>query len=237
MPPPADTARSQHHRLPGAIRRPGVWLSSRFTRRYRDGLALLGAHGLPVSHAAPANGVGVGPRRRPSSCDGGGRSQGTRGTGRQSFGPAMGRATTWGARGLPKFPAGPPASPVAERQRGSARECPRGRAAPESCSPSPLRHAHRPPRQRERRWPGGKSTGHAPRLRAASGPMAPPCRPRRHLLSASASRAGLRKRCAHWADMPGTKRAASRVGRAARGPRRPQARLRLNNLTKPLKGL
>jgi putative transposase len=78
-------------------------------------------------------------------------------------------------------------------------------------------HSHRPTRQQERRRQGLKAAGQAQRFRSAYGPLAHPCRPRRHLLSAS--RAELRKRVARWADMTGTERAAYRVGRS--GERHP----------------
>jgi putative transposase len=69
-------------------------------------------------------------------------------------------------------------------------------------------HSQRPTRQRERRMQGLKSAGHAQRLLSASGPMVQPCRPRRHLWSASAYRAERRNRCERWAAITGSKRAA-----------------------------
>ena len=57
------------------------------------------------------------------------------------------------------------------------------------------------------------SAGHAKRLLLAYGPMTQHCRPRRPLLSASDYRQEMRKRCESWAEVTGTERAASRVGR------------------------
>jgi putative transposase len=68
--------------------------------------------------------------------------------------------------------------------------------------------SHRPTRQRERRMQGFKSPGHAQRVLSAYGPLAQHCRPRRHLLSASAYRHEMRHRFERWADITGTARAA-----------------------------
>ena len=68
-------------------------------------------------------------------------------------------------------------------------------------------HSHRPPRQRERRMQGLKSAGRAQRFLSAYGPIAQHFRPRRHLLSASESRAEMRHRFESWAAMTGTERA------------------------------
>jgi transposase-like protein len=48
----ANTGRYRNHRFPGAIIRHRVWLSSRFTLRYRDVEELLFERGITVSHAA-----------------------------------------------------------------------------------------------------------------------------------------------------------------------------------------
>jgi putative transposase len=66
----------------------------------------------------------------------------------------------------------------------------------------------RPPRQRARRWQGCNSPGHAQRVLAAYGLMAPPFRPRRHRLSACASRQTRSPRFERWAEITGTERAA-----------------------------
>jgi putative transposase len=69
-------------------------------------------------------------------------------------------------------------------------------------------HSHRPRRQRERRMQGFKSPGHAQRFLSAYGPMAQHCRPRRHLLSASAYRHEMSHRFERWAAITGTERVA-----------------------------
>jgi transposase-like protein len=59
-------------------------------------------------------------------------------------------------------------------------------------------NSHQPTRQRERRMQGFKSPGHAQRFLSAYGPIAQHFRPRRHLLSASAYRQEMRRRCDSW---------------------------------------
>jgi putative transposase len=66
-----------------------------------------------------------------------------------------------------------------------------------------------PTRQRERRMQGFKSQGQAQRFLSAYGPMAQPCRPRRHRLSASAYRQERRHRCDTWPDLTNLPTAAS----------------------------
>ena len=77
-------------------------------------------------------------------------------------------------------------------------------------------NSHRPTRQREYRMQGFTSAGHAQRFLSAYGPIAHHFRPRRHLLSASAYRQEMRKRCASWAARTGTQRAAYRAGRTGK---------------------
>jgi putative transposase len=60
---------------------------------------------------------------------------------------------------------------------------------------------------------GCTSPGHAQRFLSAYGAIAQHFRPRRHLLSASDYRQEMRQRFASWAEMAGTKRAASWVRR------------------------
>ena len=90
-----------------------------------------------------------------------------------------------------------------------------------------------PPRLRACRRQGCTSPGPAPRLLSADGPLAQPCRPRRHLRSASAYRHERSNQGASWGVMTGTERAASRGGRTGEGTCSPAESLRLNNLTKP----
>jgi len=50
MVPPAETARSKHHRFPGAMISHSVWLSYRFSLRDRDVEAMLVARGIVVTY-------------------------------------------------------------------------------------------------------------------------------------------------------------------------------------------
>jgi putative transposase len=74
-------------------------------------------------------------------------------------------------------------------------------------------HSHRPTRQREHRMQGCTSAGHAQRCLSAYGPMAQHVRPRRHRVSAAESRPAMHNRVERWADITGTKRAASALDR------------------------
>ena len=64
-------------------------------------------------------------------------------------------------------------------------------------------NSHQPTRQRERRMQGFKSPGHAQRVLSAYGPIAQHVRPRRHLLSALASREEMIQRFQSWQAMTG----------------------------------
>ena len=64
-------------------------------------------------------------------------------------------------------------------------------------------NAHQPTRERERRVRRFKDPGHAQRFRAAYGPIANHCRPRRHRLTAEAYRATSAERCATWRAVTG----------------------------------
>ncbi len=65
-------------------------------------------------------------------------------------------------------------------------------------------HAHQPTRERERRMRRGTSPGHAQRFRAASGPSAGHCRPRRHRRTAAAYRQTSAARFQTWHAVTGT---------------------------------
>jgi putative transposase len=69
-------------------------------------------------------------------------------------------------------------------------------------------NSHRPTRQREYHMQGCKSPGHAQRFLSAYGPTAQHFRPKRHQLSASKYRQEMQNRCASWAEVTGTERAA-----------------------------
>ena len=82
-------------------------------------------------------------------------------------------------------------------------------------------NSHRPTRQREYRMQGFKSAGHAQRFLAAYGPMAQHFRPRRYLWSAAEYRQEMKNRFESWADITGTKRAASASSRRTLPPESP----------------
>jgi putative transposase len=65
-------------------------------------------------------------------------------------------------------------------------------------------HAHQPTRARARRMRRCTSPGHAQRCRAASGPSAGHCRPRRHRRTAAAYRATRAERFQTWHEVTGT---------------------------------
>jgi putative transposase len=69
-------------------------------------------------------------------------------------------------------------------------------------------NSHQPTRQRERRMHRFKSPGQAQRFLSASGPIAPHCRPRRHLLSAPDYRHEMGQRFQMWGEITGTVMAA-----------------------------
>jgi putative transposase len=52
MTPPANTERYKHHRFPGEIISPWVWLYYRFTLSYRDVQELLFECGIDVTYEA-----------------------------------------------------------------------------------------------------------------------------------------------------------------------------------------
>ncbi len=65
-------------------------------------------------------------------------------------------------------------------------------------------NSHQPTRERERRMRRFKSPGHAQRFLAAYGPIASHCRPRRHRLTAAASRQTRTERFASWRAVSGS---------------------------------
>jgi len=79
--------------------------------------------------------------------------------------------------------------------------------------------SHQPTRQRARRRQGCQSPGHAPRVLAADGPMAPHVRPRRQRVAASASRQEMPPRFQRWGELTGTGVAASEQLRSKASPR------------------
>jgi DDE domain len=69
-------------------------------------------------------------------------------------------------------------------------------------------NSHQPTRQREQRMQRFKSSGHAQPFLSAYGPIAQHFRPRRHLLSAPASRQEMAQRFQVWGEITGTEMAA-----------------------------
>jgi putative transposase len=65
-------------------------------------------------------------------------------------------------------------------------------------------NSHQPTRQRERRMPGFKAPGHAPRFLSAYGPIAQHFRPRRPRFPASEYRQEMAHRFQMWREMTGT---------------------------------
>jgi putative transposase len=243
MTAPATHERSTPHRLPGDIISRGVWLSYRFTLRYRDVQERLCARGLIVSHDAIRTwgrkcGQGDAKQLRhrcPRPGDQGhsdeglltmhgkrhylwravdqdatGRARRVQSRRHQQAGKKVFRTLLKGCQDLPRV-----ISPAQLKSYGAAKRESLPRVAPRQRRYRNDRgeHCHRPTRQREYHMQGCKSPGHAPRFLSAAGPMAPHCRPRRHLWSASAYRQAMRKRCARWAEITGTKRAAEGRGR------------------------
>jgi putative transposase len=69
-------------------------------------------------------------------------------------------------------------------------------------------NSHQPTRQRERRMPWFKSSGHAQRFLAAYGAMASHFRPRRHLFPAREYRRQMTQRFQTWREITGSTMAA-----------------------------
>jgi putative transposase len=238
MTPPAAPARYKHHRFPGEIMSHGVWLSERFPLRYRDGQALLGERGIDVPHEAlrqwgltfgQAYATQLKPRwprpgatwqlaegfltingQRHSWWRAGDQDDNVRDILGQSW--RNKHAATQFVRTLLKGWQDVPRVMIPEKLKssGAAKRAslPGGEHRQSRSLNNRCENSHRPTRQREYRMQGFQSPGHAPRFVSAYGPSAPHCRPRRHLLSASVSRAEMRQRCESWAAMTGTERAA-----------------------------
>ena len=238
MTPPAAPERYKNHRFPGEIISHGVWLSSRFPLSYRDVEELLCERGIDVTHEAIRPwGLKCGQdyanrlkHRRAHPGDKWHLDEVfvTINGKRHSLWRAVdqddnvldilvqSRRNTHAAKqffrkllkGLPFVPRGIITDKL--KSYGAAkREILPGVAHRQSRSlNNRCEHSHRPTRQRESRMQGFQSAGHAQRFLSASGPIAQHFRPRRHLLSATESRAEMQNRFASWAEIPGTKWAA-----------------------------
>jgi putative transposase len=238
MPPPAAPARYKNHRFPGEIISHGGWLSSRFPLSYHAVQELLGARGIDVTHEALCPwgrqwGQDDAPqlkrRRAPPGAKGpldavcltshGQRHSWWRAVDQDDHVLAILVQSRRNQQAAKKFlrqwlkegqdvprviiPEKLKSYGAAKRESFPGGEPRQSRSLHHRCE-----HSQRPTRQRARRMQGCKSAGQAQRLLSASGPMAPPCRPRRHLLSASAYRAERRNRCERWAAITGSKRVA-----------------------------
>jgi putative transposase len=266
MTPPADPERDKNHRFPGESMSHGVGLSDRFPLSSRDVQALLCERGIDVTHEASRQWclqcgqayANQRKRRRPRTGDtwhvdaaflssNGQRHDRWRAVDHDEHVlDILGqrRCNTQAAKqcfrtlltGCQDVPRGIMTDTL--QRDGAAKRARRpGVAHRQSRSlNNRCENSHRPTRQRERRLQGCTSPGHAQRLLSAYGPMAQPCRPRRHGLSAAAYREEMRSRGERWAAVTGTERAASRVGGPGRGTRLPDARCSLNNVTKPAGG-
>jgi putative transposase len=238
MPPHADPERDKNHRVPADILRHGGWLADRFTLSSRDVEELLLERGLPVSHEAvrpwcrqfghdDANRLR---RRRPQPGDPwhldevfltlqGARHALWRAVAQAANGLAIlvqSRRNQQAAKqcvrkllkGLQYVPRG--ILTAKRKSYGAAKRerLPGGAQRQSRYLKNRCENSHQPTRHREHRRQGGKAAGHAPRFLSAYGPMAHHFRPRRPLRSAPEYRTELRQRCASWAEIPGTQRAA-----------------------------
>jgi putative transposase len=238
MTPPAEPARSKHHRFPGAVIRHGVWLSDRFPRSDRDVQELLCERGIDGTHEAlrpwclqcghdDAHQL---QRRRPRTGDqwhvaevglplNGQRHALWRAVDHDdhvldSLVPSR-RPTQAAKQCLRKLRKGLTSVPRVimtdklKSDGAAQRESVPGVAQRQSRSlTTRCAFSQRPTRHRERRMPELQSAGPAQRFVAVYGPIAQHCWPRRHVLSAAAYRAERKNRCERWAERTGTERTA-----------------------------
>jgi putative transposase len=243
MTPPAAPERYKNHRFPGKIINQGVWLYDRFQLSYRDVQEIVCERGITVTHEAlrqwcrkfGQDYVNQLQHRRAQPGDKWplaavlltihgerhyfGRAvdqddnvldilvQSHRNT--QAAKPFF-RKLLKGLQDVPRglIPDKLKSYGAAKRESLPGVEHPQSRYLTNRCE-----NSHRPTRQRAYRMQGCKSPGHVQRFLSAYGPIAPHFRPRRHLLSASAYRDEMKKRFQNGAEVPGTERAAERVGR------------------------
>jgi putative transposase len=243
MTPPADPARDQNHRFPGAIISHGVWLSDRYPRSDRDVQELLFERGIDVTHEAIrqwclkfgqdyANQL---KRRRAQPGDkwhldevfltiNGKRHYLWRAIDQDDHVLdilVQSRRNKHAAkkffRKLLKGLTSVPRVIITDQLKsyGAAKReiLPGVEHRQSRYLNNRCEHSHRPTRQREYRMQGFKSAGHAQRFLSAYGPIAQHFRPRRHVLSALEYREEIRSRFGSWAEGTGTERAAERVSR------------------------
>lgn len=248
MTPPADPERYKHHHFPGEIISHGVWLSYRFPLSYRDMQELLCECGIDVTHEAIRQWRRTFGQDYANQLQRQRAQPGDQWHLDEVFVTINGkRHSLWRAvdqddnvldilvqsrrnkhaakkffRKLLKGLQYVPRVIITDKLKsyGTAkRALLPGVAHRQSRSLNTrCENSHRPTRQREYRMQGFQSVGHAQRFLSAYGPIAHHFRPRRHLLSASDYRQEMRQRCASWAAITGTKRAAQASGRRTLPP-------------------
>ena len=238
MTPPADPERYKNHRFPGEIISHGVWLYYRFPLSYRDVQELLCERGIDVTHEAVRpwclkcgqDDAHQLKRRRAQPGDkwhldevfltiNGQRHDLWRAVDQEDnvldilvqsrrnkhAAKKFFRTLLTGLQYVPRVVMTDKRKSYggAKRERLPGVEHRQKRSLNNRCE-----HAHRPTRQRKYRMQGCKSPGHAQRFLSAYGPIAHHFRPRRHVLSAAHYRQEMRHRCASWAEVTSTERAA-----------------------------
>jgi putative transposase len=242
MTPPADPERYKHHRFPGEIINHGVWLYYRFPLNDRDMQELLCERGIDVTHEAirqwcrkfgqdyadqlkrrraqPGDTwhldevlLTIHGERHSLWCavDQDDNVLDIRVQSRRNKHAAKKflRMLLKGLQDVPRviITEKLKSDGAAKRELLPGVEHRQSRSLNNRCEQS-----HRPTRQREHRMQGLKSAGHAQRFLSAYGPIAHHFRPRRHRLSASADREEMHNRFESWAEITGTKQAASASG-------------------------
>ena len=243
MTPPADPERYKNHRFPGEIISHGVWLSSRFPLSSRDVQALLCERGTDVTHEAIRQwclkfGQDYAKQLKHRRAQPGDKwhldevfvtihgkrhylwraveqddnvldilvqSRRNKQAAKKFFRKLL--------KGLQYVPCviitdKLKSYSAAQREILPGVEHRQSRYLTNRCE-----NSHRPTRQRAYRMQGFKSAGHAQRFLSASGPIAQHFCPRRPRLSALEYRKEMRQRFESWAEITGTKRAASRASR------------------------
>jgi hypothetical protein len=107
MTPPADPNRDKHHRFPGDILSPGVWLYERFPLRSRDVQELLLGAGATSPLKRSGKGVANSAKLMPINGGDGGLSLGTNGRLRRDFARATASVMTYGGLSIRPIPGSP----------------------------------------------------------------------------------------------------------------------------------
>jgi putative transposase len=210
-----NTERYKTHRLPGEIIRHDVWLSSRFTLSYRDVQELLCEHGITVSHTAlrqwcrkfSQDYAHQLRRQRPRPGDKGHLDEVslTMNGQRQYWGQAVDQDDNVLDILVQSRRNKQAAKKVFHKVLKGLQYVPRVVITDKLKSYGAAKREILPGRD-------ANLPGQAQCFLSTYGPMTRHVRPRRHLLSASASRQEMRQRFARWAEMTGTERAAEETG-------------------------